>query len=243
MTGEGLYVYAVVRAGHLMPGPVGGTAGPAPRAVEEDGLAAVVGDAPGRPRPRRRDLMAHQDVLAALAAGGPLLPMRFGTVAADEDAVRAQLRSGRERHEEALRRLAGACEFNLKALPTDRALARVARDDPAVRRLRQAARSRPGFESEVRLGEAVASALSAAATRAGEDLVRELAPLSVDSCEGPAVRGCPVNVSFLVAAASAGAFRATADRLAGDRHDEAELRVTGPLPCYSFVEAPAGVSV
>ncbi len=243
MSGAGLYVFAIVRAGQPVPTSVGGTVASSLRAVREGELAAVVGDAPERLRPRRRDLMAHQDVLSALAAGGPLLPMRFGTVAADEDIVRGQLREGHERHARALDRLAGRCEFNVKAQPTDRALARVVRDDPAVLRLRNAARARPGFEAEVRLGEAVASALSATAARAGEDLVRELASAAVEACEGPAVRGCVVNASFLVETASAEVFRATADRLAGARADEAELRVTGPLPCYSFVEAPAGVTV
>lgn len=243
MSGAGLYVFSIVRAGHPLPASVGGTIASTLRAVREGELAAVVSDAPEQLRPRRRDLMAHQNVLSALAAGGPLLPMRFGTVAADEDVVSRQLREGRERHAEALDRLAGRCEFNVKAQPTDRALARVVREDPAVRRLREAARSRPGFEAEVRLGEAVASALSATATRAGQDLVRELTSVAVEVCEGPAVRGCVVNVSFLVETVSADAFRATADRLADARGDEAGLRITGPLPCYSFVEAPAGVTV
>lgn len=243
MSGADLYVFAVVRAGHPVPGSVGGTIGSALRTVREDALAAVVGDAPERLRPRRRDLMAHQEVLAALAEHGPVLPMRFGTVAAGEEVVREQLRTGCRRHEEALDRLAGRCEFNLKAQPTDRALVRVVRGDPEVRRLREAVRARPGFEAEVRLGECVATALSAAATRAGDDLVRELAPLAVETCPGPAVRGCVVNTSFLVETAAAPAFRAAADRLAAAREADAELRVTGPLPCYSFVAESAGAGV
>jgi hypothetical protein len=51
-----------------------------------------------------------------------------------------------------------------------------------------------------------------------------------------------VNASFLVDRCDSDGFRAEAERLAGHHRHRAELRVAGPLPCYSFLEAdvPAG---
>lgn len=53
-----------------------------------EGLAVVVADVRG-------DAVSHLDVLCELVRTGPLLPLRFGTVAPDDDAVRAEvLRAG-----------------------------------------------------------------------------------------------------------------------------------------------------
>jgi hypothetical protein len=232
----GLLLIAIVPEGH--PGAAGP---PGPRRVRQGPLAAVVDTAPGRLRPRRRDLLAHQEALAALTAAGPVIPMRFGTVAPDEERVRAHLAAERDHLLAALERLTGRVEFNLKALPAADALAALLRDDAGVRRLRDAARAKPGYEASVKLGEAVASALARRAADAGEEAVRRLRPSAVDCRPGPEVAGCPLNVSFLVAADRAARFRAEADRSAAEWRDRVDLRLTGPLPCYSFVDAASGM--
>ncbi|RSM39499.1 gas vesicle protein GvpFL [Amycolatopsis balhimycina DSM 5908] len=71
-----LQLYGVVRAGHPR----------APRTVCWEDLAMVVGEAPAQPDPA-----VHLAVVSALVEGGPVLPVRFGTVAEDEDAVRADV--------------------------------------------------------------------------------------------------------------------------------------------------------
>jgi Gas vesicle synthesis protein GvpL/GvpF/Gas vesicle synthesis protein GvpO len=63
------------------------------RVVRHDGLVAVVSDAPEGLRAKRRDLEAHEQVLESLGDAGPVLPMRFGSVAADDTAVEAELRA------------------------------------------------------------------------------------------------------------------------------------------------------
>ncbi len=236
MTTAGLHVLAIVAAGHPGPGGAAGLGDPPspPRVLREGALAAVVCEAAARPVPRRRDLLAHQEVLDRLAAAGPVIPMRFGTVATDEGALRGHLSAAGRRHLETLRRLTGRTEVNLKALPATDALAALVRQDPTVRRLRAAARERPGYQASLRLGEAVSAALSRRAAEAGREVVAELLPLAVDACPGPEVPGCALNMSFLVEAVDAGRFTAEAARLAGERRESAELRLTGPLPCYSF---------
>ncbi|MEU4252107.1 GvpL/GvpF family gas vesicle protein [Amycolatopsis sp. NPDC026612] len=71
-----LQLYGVVRAGHPR----------VPRTVCWEDLAMVVGEAPADPDPA-----AHLAVVSALVEGGPVLPVRFGTVAEDEDAVRTEV--------------------------------------------------------------------------------------------------------------------------------------------------------
>lgn len=232
-----MYVYAIVPAGAALPS---GTAGvgspPAPLRLVRDGkVTAVVSDAPAQLRARRRDLLAHQDILLRLSDDGPVLPMRFGAVAPDEESVRAQLAGAQADHLATLEHLDGAVELNLKAFPAQDSLASVVAEEKSVRRLREAVRRRPDYEANVRLGEAVASALSRRAADAGRKLLHRLTPKARAVAAGPEVHGCALNVSFLVDRSESDVFRATVRRFADAHREHVELRVAGPLPCYSFV--------
>ncbi|WP_345672526.1 GvpL/GvpF family gas vesicle protein, partial [Streptomyces phyllanthi] len=180
-------------------------------------------------------------VLLTLALDGPVLPMRFGMVAPDADAVREQLESGHERNLRALDRLAGRVEMNVKALPATGALAALVAEEPRIRELREDVRRRPAYEANVRLGEAVVQALARRAADAAQEVQPELAALAVACSTGPHVDGTTLNMSFLVARRDIVAFRAAVDRQSARYRDRVELRAAGPLPCYSFAE-PEGAT-
>ncbi|WP_407554625.1 GvpL/GvpF family gas vesicle protein [Streptomyces sp. Pv4-95] len=244
MTDTGAYVYGTVRADHPVPPGLRGVGSP-PGEVTTctvGRLTAVISAAPPDLRARRRDLLAHQELLLRLAEDGPVLPMRFGMVAADESAVRRQLADAEDGHLAVLERLAGRVEMNVKVLPANDALAALVQEDATVRGLRDAVRRRPSYQANLRLGEAVAAALARRATEAGREAVSHLAASAHAVAAGPEVAGCLVNTSFLVDRRDSDGFRAEVERLAGHHRNRAELRVAGPLPCYSFLEAevPAG---
>ncbi|MEU2583511.1 GvpL/GvpF family gas vesicle protein [Streptomyces avermitilis] len=241
MTAEGVYVYAIIRAGRPLPTGAGGVGSPAApvRTVRQGRLAAVVSEAPPKLRARRRDLLAHQELLLRLSAEGPVLPMRFGMVAPDEETVRGRLAADEADHIAALERLSDGVEINVKALPAQNALADLVAEDKKVRRLRDEARRRPGYEASLRLGEAVAAALQSRAAAAGRRILRELTPLARAVAPGPDVQGCVLNVSFLVGRGDSNDFHRVAERFADKHRTHVELRLAGPLPCYSFVSAEA----
>ncbi|MFG2312276.1 GvpL/GvpF family gas vesicle protein [Streptomyces sp. NPDC048566] len=244
MTADGLYVYAVVRSGQPLPKGAAGVDDPPARvrSVRQGEVAAVVSAVPAVLRARRRDLLAHQALLMLLAERGPVLPMRFGTVAPDERTLRDQLSQREARHLLTLERVADCVEVNVKIFPAQDALARLVEDDPKVRRLRDAARRRPGYEASLRLGQSIALALDDRAREAGRRAVRALGPLAREAAAGPEVQGCVLNTSFLVGRDDSDAFRAEADRLASADRERMQARVSEPLPCYSFVgpqDAPA----
>jgi hypothetical protein len=177
--------------------------------------------------------------------------MRFGMVAPDEETVAGQLVDGQAGHLAALQYLCDRVEVNVKALPAQDALAAVVSSDPGVRRLREEARRRPGYEASLRLGEAVAAALSRRAAEAGQRVLRELGPMARAVAVGPDVSGCELNVSFLIDRSETENFRTVVRRFADGHREHVELRFAGPLPCYSFVASghsahrpsPAGRSV
>ncbi|WP_328897716.1 GvpL/GvpF family gas vesicle protein [Streptomyces sp. NBC_00236] len=237
MTASGIYVYGIVGGSHpLPPDAVGVGEPPAPvRLLPAEDLAVVVSAAHPDLRARRRDLMAHQGLLMGLAESGPVLPMRFGMVAPDEATVLAGVAAHRSEHAAVLKRLDSRIEMNVKITPVQDNLAALIREDPVVRRVREETRRHPGYEANVRLGEAVAAGLRRRAAAAAARLPAEFAGIAHDMCPGPDVDGCVLNVSFLVSRREVEHFRGVAERFATDHSDHIDLRVTGPLPCYSFV--------
>ncbi|MFE2378665.1 GvpL/GvpF family gas vesicle protein [Streptomyces sp. NPDC059398] len=235
----GIYVYGVVGGAHPLPSGASGVGDPPAevRLLPAGDLAVVVsGTYPGL-RARRRDLLAHQELLLTLAAGGPVLPMRFGVVAPDEATVLADVMARRGEHTAVLQRLDERVEMNVKITPVQDCLEALLREDPVVRQVREETRRHPGYEASIRLGEAVAAGLRRRAAVAAARLPVEFAEIADEMRPGPEVDGCVLNASFLVPRAKETLFREVAERFAAAHPDRLELRLTGPLPCYSFVGA------
>lgn len=239
-----LYIYGVTRGSAPLPARLHGLGDPAARvrSLAAGDVAAAVSAAPARLRAYRRNLQAHQDVLTALAGKGPVLPTRFGVVAPDEDTVLRQMAAGSAEYLAALDRVDGRVEMNVRANAVDDGLADIVRQDPRVRLLRHEARRRPGYEANIRLGEAVAAAVGRRAARAGTEVLAALTGLTREIQRGTEPEGCALNASFLVATGDVARFRALVERLAAQHADKVVLQLTGPLPCYSFVAVPAAAA-
>ncbi|MES5818940.1 GvpL/GvpF family gas vesicle protein [Streptomyces sp. RG80] len=243
------YVYGITDGSQAkLPDGMGGVGDP-PRPVrilKEGDLAAVVSDAPEGLRPKRKDLLAHQSVLAEAGAGGCVLPMRFGSVAPDDDTVTAVLAERAEHYKERLRTLDGKVEYNIKATHDEEAvLHRVMAENPELRAQTEANRQAGGgsYEEKLRLGEMVVAAVKAREAEDAAEVQHDLAAVAAAVSAGPESTGWLANVSFLVDRDAAEEFMASVEQVRKSR-PHLELRVNGPLPPYSFVEPgpaePAG---
>ncbi|MEW2510411.1 GvpL/GvpF family gas vesicle protein [Streptomyces sp. NPDC046870] len=238
------YVYGIIRASRPpLPEDLEGVGAP-PRPVRvlrQGELAAIVSDAPEELRPKRRDLLAHQRVLDEAGAEGVVLPMRFGSASPDDETVTTVLAERADRFLERLRALDGRAEYNIKANHDEEAVLRLImadRDD--IRSLARANREAGGGtqEDRMRLGELVAAAVQEREATDAELLHQALAPMAEDVSAGPPSSGWLANLSFLVDSPSAERFLSAVDAF-GQEHPHLELRVSGPLPPYSFVESPS----
>jgi hypothetical protein len=231
------YVYGITAVSHpsVPEGLTGVGDPPGPvRVLKQGGLAAVVSDAPEGLRPKRRELLAHQNVLSEVGGSGCVLPMRFGSVAPDDDAVTAVL--------------AERAEYNIKANHVEEAvLHHVMAGNPEIRALAESNRRQGGgsYEDKIRLGEMVAAAVKGKEADDAAALERALEPAADAVSTGPESTGWLANVSFLVNRESAEEFLAAVERVRADM-PHLEVRVNGPLPPYSFVEPgpaePAGTA-
>ncbi|MEU6254657.1 GvpL/GvpF family gas vesicle protein [Streptomyces sp. NPDC047043] len=235
------YVYGITASSHpALPKDMGGVGDP-PRKVrvlEEGELAAVVSDAPEGLRPKRKDLLAHQNVLAETGAGGVVLPMRFGSVAPDDDRVTGVLAERADHYKERLQALDGKVEYNVKATHQEEAvLHRVMSENPEIRAMTEANRQSGGgsYEQRLRLGEMVVAAVKEREAEDAAEVQSALEPVAAAVSVGPESSGWLVNLSFLVERDSAESFLAEVEQVRKG-HPHIELRVNGPLPPYSFVE-------
>jgi Gas vesicle synthesis protein GvpL/GvpF len=240
------YVYCVTRASHPLPldGAVGvGEHAPAVRLVREQDLVAVVSDAPEHLRAKRRDLVKHDAVIGRMYAAGSVLPMQFGMIAPDDEAVRTELRSGARRYGELLSRIDGHVELNVKGVQAEEALLRdVLLQNDELRARNQALRAAGGgHEDKVAFGEQVAAAVTERSARDAGQVIARLQPHAAQARRGPPVDGCFVNVSFLVASGARRGFDRALSRLRGKLPGYASVELYGPLPPYSFVGNQAEV--
>ena len=187
------YVYCFTDAGHSLPldklrGV--GADGTVLQAIRHEGLAAVVSEAPEGLRPKRRDLIAHETVLETLTAAGTVVPMRFGTVAPDDNAVLAELARGTSRYTELLTRLAGHVERNVKgAHQEDALLADLLAVNPELRARNEALRAAGGGgqPDQVAFGERMNLAVEQRRTRDAAYVVAALRPLAMLDRHAPSV--------------------------------------------------------
>ncbi|MFE9611134.1 GvpL/GvpF family gas vesicle protein [Streptomyces sp. NPDC006012] len=239
------YVYCIGHRGLAVPEGLAGVGDPPPavRVVTEGDLAAVVSDAPLRLRPSGNDLRAHQTVVHESAVSGPVLPMSFGGVSADDAAVTAALAEYAEQFIERLHALDGRAEYHVKAAHlAESVLHRVLAGHPEIRALLDENRGarRDGQQQRMRLGELVAGAVKAREAEDARQVRHALVPLTEAVSVGPENTAWLVNISFLVGRTSVEEFLSAVERVR-KQNPHLDIRITGPLPPYSFVEpVPAG---
>jgi hypothetical protein len=242
-TTEALYVYGIVPAGTSVP-PLeeAPSMGSGPRVLSDGPVGAVVEAIdPDRPLGRRRDLLAHSTVLNAIAAEGPVLPMRFGAVVQGETAVVEELLRPQQQHfTDLLGQVEGKVQFTLRArYLLDSLLAEVVAADPQVAELRRRTVGLPEdatYYDRIRLGELVARAVD---VRREQDS-RHLLDVLAARAEAHHVRtGAGMDdlaeISFLVTTEQRSGFEGAAEELAEDLDGRARLSLVGPMALYDFV--------
>jgi hypothetical protein len=239
-----VYVYGVTRAGTAAPAAKGVLGGDV-RLVELDGVAAVVSGVPHeRVRAKRRDLLAHSDVLQAAHEQGVVLPLRFGTLFSSEDELLSAFLE--PRLDELRSRLAsfdGLSELRLRAVyhDQDSVLAEIVAGDADVARLRDATRSGRASEADrVRLGELVAKHYERRREADARQIVDGLRGVALDvSVDEARDEITVVKASFLVDERKRRRFDDALEALALRMRHLIDLTCIGPLPPHSFVSLDA----
>jgi hypothetical protein len=216
----------------------------AARRIAHRELAALVTDVS---EPRATDaLRTHWRVLEAAGTTATVLPVRFGTAMADEQAVVDGFLAPRyDGLSSALSQLAGKVQLTVKGFYDEESLLRgVVASSPAIAKLQARVKAMPeaaSYYERIRLGELVAAEVGRARERDSAHVREALAPLAVETSEeAPGSVETAVNLAFLVERSRIDEFSQAVARLGEELAGRMSLRYVGPLPPYSFTTEDAG---
>jgi hypothetical protein len=237
-----VYVYGVVRAEPAPKVSIAGVTGAAVGTVPANGIAALSSPVKSATvRARRRDLLAHSDVLTSALDAGPVVPLQFGTVFESSDAVVSDLlEARRDELEQLLSEIDGRVELRVSAFYDEAAiLAEIIRERPRIAKLRDATRSGPEaatYAARIDLGELVASELRTRGERDAAAILDRVRPLAVavDVDDEP-IEHQVLRASFLVDRARVETFDEAMDEIAGQQAGRIRFKYVGPLAPHSFV--------
>jgi hypothetical protein len=237
-----VYVYGVLAAADAASLTTSGVMGSPVRAVQSGDLAALVSDVAGGALAAAREVRAHWRVLESASKQTTVLPVRFGTVMEDDDAVREQLLAdGAERLTALLQELTGRVQLTVRGTYDEDALLRgVVAGSSEIAALREHVLRMPeaaAYYDRIQLGELIAGEVQrrreADAALAGE----RLAPFAVAVREEATGADGAFHLAFLVERDRIDAFSAAVTALTAELGDRVAIRYVGPLAPYSFAEA------
>ncbi|MEZ5152188.1 GvpL/GvpF family gas vesicle protein [Rhodococcus zopfii] len=240
----GIYVYGIV------PGDVeteshatGVGAPPSEVSVVRSGeIAALISEIPvDRPLGTPDDLKAHAELLDGTAAVAPVLPLRFGAVLSDEDAVSEELLDAhRDEFEAALNELEGRAQFVVKARYVEKAvLGEILDENADAARLRDEIRDKPEDatrDARMALGEIINQSIEAKRaedTQRVVDALEDLEPMV--NLREPTHEEDAAHVAVLVELSRQRDLEDIVRSLAQEWEGRAEMDLLGPMAAYDFV--------
>jgi hypothetical protein len=248
------YVYGIVLPSTVDRFEVSGIGGQPVEAVVHGRTAALTSSVGGgRVRPSRANLMAHQQVVSAAHSCGPVLPVRFGTVMPDREAVVSELLEPERRQFETwLSNLDGKDEYRVKCeyLP-DIPLRDVVARSRSLQRLRQRVQSagQSARQSDrLALGELVMAELERLREIDSARMLDALAPHILawePLADGPGNAASPegpLHAAVLVDRGETARLEAALERAADSQRGRMSIELTGPLPPWDFTHVTAGAA-
>lgn len=238
----GRYVYGVFRRPALLSLSFTGIDDKPVTLVPFENLAAAVSESPVRRYQVSREYtLKHEWVIEQVMQYYTVLPVRFGTVAANEDDIRVKLlrRQFGSLHG-LLKRMDNKIELGVKAFwNQERIFATLVEEDSELRLFRDALAGKSEAEARyerIQLGQMVEQALAERRSRDAQQIVETLRPLAQDVRENPTLGDMMVlNAAFLVDKRRESVFDARMHALDDEFEGLLRFRYVGPLPPFNFV--------
>ncbi|MGA4786399.1 GvpL/GvpF family gas vesicle protein [Nocardia sp. AB354] len=239
-----VYVYGIVPA-DVEPQPHATGVGDPPgevTVVRHGDIAALVSPlSSDRPLGTPQDLTAHEKLLDGSAAVAPVLPLRFGAVMTDTDAVENELLEANEdEFHAALVELEGRVQFVIRGRYVENAILRELLDENAdAARLRDEIRgkSEDATRNErIMLGEMINQAIETKRAEDTRKVASELEKLeAMVNLRDPTHEEDAVHLAALIETARQDELEELLRRLMSDWDGRVELSLLGPMAAYDFV--------
>lgn len=239
-----VYVYGIVPA-DVEPAPHAAGIGDPPSdiaVVRHGEIAALISEITlDRPLGTPDDLTAHARLLDGTAAVAPVLPLQFGGVVTDVEAVEKELLTpNHDDFHAALDELEGRAQFVIQARYTENAILREILDEnPQAARLREEIRDKPEDATRnerIALGEIVNQAIEskrAADTRRLAAALDDLDPMVRE--RQPTHEEDAAHLAILIELSRQDDLERALAELGAEWDERVELSLLGPMAPYDFV--------
>lgn len=246
-SGEGRYLYGVTASNQRREfGPIGiGARGDVVYTLPYRDLAAIISRSPiEKYAVSRENLLTHSKILEKAAESHTVLPVRFSTIATDEDAIIDKLLKSRYQElKDLMRSMEGKLELGVRARwsNSDAIFAEVVGENKEIKDLKAATlkekNQQKRYANQVKAGELVQHALEEKRSRERSVLIDALKPLSLDYKEMQIYGDMNiVNAAFLVKREQEATFDQKVSELRQAYEPRTQLKYTISAVPYNFVE-------
>jgi Gas vesicle synthesis protein GvpL/GvpF len=240
---EGKYIYCIIASSEAQSfGPLGiGGRGDELRTILYDDIAAVVSDSPIISYSvSRENMLAHEKAIEEIMKKHTVLPVRFCTIAQDDDKVKKILEIEHDKFAELLKDFDGKKELGLKAIFKEEIIYKeISEKYEDIRSLKKALLSEPPAKTyylRVEVGRKVEAALQEERDIYKEEILNTLSPLSqYTKVNAPYGELMIISAAFLVENSREAEFDQNVQALADKYGDKIKFKYTGTLPPFNFV--------
>jgi hypothetical protein len=238
------YIYAIIRASESCSFETAGIGGRGNHVytINDGRLAAVVSDSAHiEYDSTRRNMMTHQLVLEEVMKRFSVLPVRFGTTAADSDVIVEKLLNARRNElDHLLEQMRDRVELGLKASWREEVVFReIIEENPSIRKLRDGIATRPANSTHfdrIQLGERIAKALDIKRTSDEQLILNHLKPfVHKTKLNKPIGDQMVINAAFLIEQYSESSFDEAIREMESKVGKRFLFKYVGPVPPYNFV--------
>jgi len=240
---EGKYIYCIIASKEARSfGALGiGDRGDELYTILFDDIAAVVSNSPIISYSISRDnMLAHEKAIEEIMKKHTVLPVRFCTIAQDEDKVKKILETEHDKFAELLKNMEGKKELGLKAIFKEEVIYKeIAEKYEDIKSLKKALSSEPPAKTyylRVEVGRKVETALQEEKDIHKEEILNTLSPLAKDTKVNNTYGELMIiSAAFLVENAKEAEFDQNVQALADKYGDKIKFKYTGTLPPFNFV--------
>lgn len=206
------------------------------------GIAAMVSNAPLKKyRISRDNTMAHEKAIEAAMKESSVLPVRFCTIAKDEEQIKKILETEHGKFKDLLNKMEGKVELALKAVFEESAVYNdILQKHDDIRGFKEKLAAVPAekaYSQRMEIGKMVESALEEEKELYKKDILEALSPLAADTKTNNTYGELMiVNAAFLVKKTNEAAFDERVNKLSEGFGPKVKFKYVGNLPPFNFVD-------
>lgn len=248
----GKYIYCIIDADEKVNfGQIGiGEDNTEVTTVNYQDIAAVVSTAPVKKyRPNRENSVAHERVIEKVMEDYTVLPVRFGTIAKDEELILALLEKRYLEFQKTLSEMKRKVELGVKVIwKEDIIFEEILSENGEIRTLRDeilksALSPDQTHWQRTRVGEMVEAAMNRKREEEAGEILRRLQPYCIDYRENRVLLDRMIlNASFLVGESQEADFDKQVEALDEEQEHRLIIKYVGPVAPHNFVDIVINIS-